>query len=243
MDGGTPRAEGEAQPWWRIGAFRRGARSPSAPPPLASLGPAAAAGDAPLAALVEPSSRSLSGEARDVLKPLPSINGRGSQHRSSQSGGNPGRSSHTGEALPMLPLAGAGKASGRSLGNWPSRTLGSLTAWQMLAADIQREMETAAAAGGGSARSSQLSDGGRLNSCSHRDRTSQVSVDANLVMASDQAEVPLPGELSWQRRSSTHAAVTDLPAFGSAGSSASSTEAASDGSLSGETPSRCEQGF
>ncbi|PRW58940.1 serine threonine- kinase Nek1 isoform X5 [Chlorella sorokiniana] len=200
---------------------------------------------APPAALVEPSSRSLSGEARDVLKPLPSINGRGSQHRSSQSGGTSGRSSHTGEALPMLLLAGAGKASGRTLGNWPSRTLGSLTAWQMLAADIQREMETAATAGGGgSARASQLSDGGRLSRCSPRDRTSQASVDANLVMASDAAEVPLPGELSGQRRSSANAAAADLPAHGSAASSSGGTVPASDGSFSGEAlGSRLERDY
>lgn len=223
MDGGTPRAEAEARPWWSLGASRlapafRRARSPPPPPPLPPL--AAAADD----------SRSLSGESRDVLKPLPSINGRGSQHRSSQSGGNPGRSSHTGEALPMLLLAGAGKASGRA----QSRTLGSLTAWQILAADIQREMEEAAAGGGGgSARTSQLSDGGRLSQGSLWDRTSQVSVDGNLVMASDAAEVPLPGELVWQRRSSAHVIATDPATDGSA---ASSTVVASDGSFSGEAP-------
>lgn len=225
MSSETPKAE-EGRRWW---PFRRARLPPAPPPPLPPLGPAV---------LVEPSPASVSAEARDVLKPLPSMNGRASQQHRASAGAS-ARGSATGEALPILPLAGAGKASGRALANWPSRTLGSLTAWQMLAADIQSEMEAAAAAGGGgSARASQLSDGRQLSRCSTRDRTSQASVDAGLIMASDAAEVPLAGEPSGQRRSSAHSGAADPAAPASDASSSGSTAAASGGSSASEAPSR-----
>ena len=64
---------------------------------------------------------------------------------------------------------GAGAVSGKRAA-FPSHTLGSLTAWQMLAADVQQEMEAGAA---GLGRASEGSEQ-RLSACSSRNRSSQV---------------------------------------------------------------------
>lgn len=73
--------------------------------------------------------------------------------------------------------AGSGRqssANGRQSSARPSRTVGSLTAWQMLAADVQRDMDEAAAAAADgsdsrcSSSASFMGDGplGRRGSCS-----------------------------------------------------------------------------
>lgn len=114
----------------------------------------------------------------------------------------------------------------RALGDSPSakraafaasRTLGSLTAWQLLAADIASEMDAAAAGGAGggsSARCSQMSEG------RHSERSSQVGA----WMADDPPAPP-----------------TD-PSGQSSGSSSSSSESRSGGggdtAAAGGAPSR-----
>ena len=118
-------------------------------------------------------------EAGDVLHPLPSLNARQSHAQRFNRSGTSGAGQHASRAsLEGLVAAagiataagGAGEVSGKRAA-FPSHTLGSLTTWQMLAADVQQEMEEGPA---GLGRGSEGSEHPRLSASSSRNRSSQA---------------------------------------------------------------------
>lgn len=133
-------------------------------------------------------------EARDVLHPLPSLNHRHSAYPTRGSLAQPGQPSPTGAACPnqgSLAPSNSRRQSKPSVGRrppFPSRTLGSLTAWQMLAADVQQEMEEAGVVGHGS-RESGASAGLAATGASR----CRGSIEPSLVM-SEGDEVLLQGD-------------------------------------------------
>lgn len=152
-----------------------------------------------------------------------------------------------GVSFATAPTAGTAAVGARAVSAkraaFPSHTLGSLTAWQMLAADVQQEMEAGAA---GLGRASEGSEQ-RLSACSSRNRSSQVE-PAGLGM-SECSEVE-----EGQRRSSSmlfphhqHPPQQAQPqqqqrangdgrdsTAATAGSNSGGGQLASDGSLTGE---------
>ena len=212
-------------------------------------------------------------EARDVLQPLPSMPARSSHgqrfNRSTSSAGQlpvpggiesfvtsavtgaAGRQSSRGGGVSFATAApGPGAVSGKRAA-FPSHTLGSLTAWQMLAADVQQEMEAGAAGVGRASDGSEL----RLSACSSRNRSSQV--EPGLIMSEcseveegqrrsssmlfphhqqtqpqQQQQQTQPQQQQQQQRAS--GAGSDSTAATEGSTSSSGGQLASDGSLTGE---------
>lgn len=137
-----------------------------------------------------PSSAVVAEEARDELRPLPvvgrqrtstaSVPSQRSGRSSTSSAAGHARSTHDSlmagqprSARGSL-MAGLAAAAGwRRRATFPSRTMGSLTAWQMLAADVQQDLDAGAAgAASGSAYSSSSADFSCLpTSSTHRPST------------------------------------------------------------------------
>lgn len=150
-------------------------------------------------------------ERRDVLSPLPSL------------------------ALRRSATAGSGRLSSgtgqRPSSARPSRTMGSLTAWQMLAADVQRDMEEAAAAGVGGtdsrrgSRADSMRDGplGRGSN-----RRSQLEQPGGSSAGDKPPASSTPGQQHEAQQSSGSA--PSQPAAGSSGSSGSGSSGSSSGS-------------
>lgn len=193
-------------------------------------------------------------EARDVLSPLPSLRLRTSTASGRLSGSPSGRrtSTYSGDRLSDSPsIRRTSTASGGRLSESPSagrRTMGSLTAWQMLAADVQRDMEAAAAGGGGSRRSSGASDG-QLSRRSSRACTSLLEPDAMQL-----EEGPANGssvcdqqEQQQEQQEQQSSDILPLPqdslpqpqqdVDGNSGGSSGALSAASDSTLGGGEPS------